>query len=102
MVKELRTARHGERAERAALAAAKRWGAVERLSRVALKVGGPLARRSKRGKGLPPPAAWGAGGDPAPSEVAAVYVPSCTNRIFGPSSAESAKRHPEDEFSRTR
>jgi len=122
MVKELRVAQHGARAERVALAAAKRWGAVERLSRVALKVGGPLARRTKRGKGLPGAArngalaAGGGEGDPLrttagrvrrgspspPSGAAAVYVPSCTNRIFGPSSAESAKKHPEDEFSRTR
>jgi D-lactate dehydrogenase len=109
MVKELRVAQHGERAERAALAAAKRWGAVERLSRVALRVGGPLTRRTKRGKGLPGPArngvpaAGGGVGDPSrttagrvregsptpPSGAAAVYVPSCTNRIFGPS--ESVK-----------
>jgi D-lactate dehydrogenase len=121
MVKELRVAQHGGRAERAALAAAKRWGAVEKVSRLALKVGGPLARRSKRGKGLPGPAAWGGGGDPRqahlangsmlsawrgspppPDQAAAVYIPSCTNRIFGPSSAESAKKHPEDDFSRTR
>jgi len=107
MVKELRTAQHGERAEKAALAAAKRWGAVERLSRVALKVGGPIARRTKRGKGLPGAARWGGEEDPLrttagrvrrgssspPSEAAAVYVPSCTNRIFGPSSIEPAKKH---------
>ena len=116
MVKELRTAQHGERAEKAALAAAKRWGAVEKVSRLALKVGGPIARRTKRGKGLPGPARWGGGGDPSrttagrvregspppPDEAAAVYVPSCTNRIFGPSAVESAKSHPGDEFSRTR
>jgi D-lactate dehydrogenase len=101
MVKELRTAQHGERAEKAALAAAKRWGAVERASRVALKLGGPLARRTKRGKGLPGPASWGGAGDPPrahlaygsmlsalggspapPDRAAAVYVPSCTNRIL--------------------
>src|SRR5215207_1316694 len=109
MVKELRVAQHGERAERAALMAARRWGAVEKLSRWALKLGGPLARRTKRGRGLPPAAAWGGEGDPRrthlangsmlsvrrgspspPGEAAAVYVPSCTNRIFGPS-AEAAK-----------
>ncbi|HEX6456101.1 MAG TPA: FAD-binding and (Fe-S)-binding domain-containing protein [Solirubrobacterales bacterium] len=97
MVKELRVARHGERAERAALAAAKRWGAIEKLSRAGLRIGGPLVRGSKRGMGLPGPARWGGGGDPRPtkagrvgrgsppppgSAVAAVYVPSCTNRIF--------------------
>ncbi|MGN6585846.1 MAG: FAD-binding and (Fe-S)-binding domain-containing protein, partial [Solirubrobacterales bacterium] len=96
MVKELRGAQHGERAERAALAAAKQWGAVEKLSRVGLKLGGPLVRRTKRGKGLPGPSRWGGAGDPSrttagrvregspvsPGEAAAVYVPSCTNRIF--------------------
>jgi D-lactate dehydrogenase len=102
MVKELRTAQHGERAERAALGAAKRWGAVEKLSRMGLRVGGPLVRRTKKGKGLPGPAGGGEGhplqaplangswlsawkGSPSPpgAELAAVYVPSCTNRIFG-------------------
>ncbi|HET9197615.1 MAG TPA: FAD-binding and (Fe-S)-binding domain-containing protein, partial [Solirubrobacterales bacterium] len=120
MVKELRVAQHGERAERAALAAAKRWGAVEKASRLALKFGGPLARRTKRGKGLPGPAVWGGAGDPPrahlangsmssarggspppPAQPAAVYVPSCTNRIFGPS-AETAKKHPEGAFLRSR
>ena len=82
LVKELREERHSPRAERAALAAAKRWGAVERASRAGLRVGGPLARRTKRGKGLPSPA-------PArlpaagPAGAVAVYIPSCTNRIFG-------------------
>jgi D-lactate dehydrogenase len=120
MVKELRVAQHGGRAEKAALAAAKRWGAVEKISRVALKVGGPLARRTKRGKGLPRAAAWGGAGDPLrthlangsmwsvlrgspapPDGAAAVYVPSCTNRIFG-SSAETAKKPPEGAFLRSR
>jgi D-lactate dehydrogenase len=104
MVKELRQAQHGERAERVALVSAKRWRAVEKLSRVALRLGGPLARRTKRGRALPRPARWGGAGDPLgtplangsrlsvprgspapPDEAAAVYVPSCTNRIFGQS-----------------
>jgi D-lactate dehydrogenase len=84
LVKELREERHGPRAERAALATAKRWGAVERASRAGLRLGGPLARRTKRGKSLPGPAP---GHQPATSRegATAVYVPSCTNRIFGPS-----------------
>jgi D-lactate dehydrogenase len=85
-IKELRYARHTERAERAALATAKRWGTVEGASRAALRLGGPLARRSERGRALPAP---------APTKLpatlhegaAAVYVPSCTNRIFGPPSS---------------
>ena len=115
MVKELRTAQHGERAERAALAAAKRWGAVEKASRLALRIGGPLARRTKRGKRLPGPAAWGGGDDPLQTKAgsvwrgssppprsvaAAVYVPSCTNRIFGPS--EWSIHHPYGGKSTTR
>jgi D-lactate dehydrogenase len=82
LVEELRAERHGERAERLALAAAKRWGMVEKASRAALSIGGPAARRTTRGKGLPgaapskPPATTREG-------AAAVYVPSCTNRIFG-------------------
>jgi D-lactate dehydrogenase len=109
MVKELRVARHGERAEKRALAVAKRWKAAGKASRVALKLGAPLVRRTKRGKGLPGAAGWGGGDDPRrahlangsmlsarrgsspPPEIAAVYVPSCTNRIFGPS--ERSIRH---------
>jgi len=82
LVKELREEQHGERAEGLALAAAKRWGTAEKASRAALRVGGPLARRTKRGKGLPGAAS---GKQPPTSRAgaAAVYVPSCTNRIFG-------------------
>ncbi|HXQ88521.1 MAG TPA: FAD-linked oxidase C-terminal domain-containing protein, partial [Solirubrobacterales bacterium] len=102
MVKELRVAQHGERAERRALAVAKRWKAVEKASRAALRLGGPLVRRTKRGKGFPGAAGWGGGDGPRrahlangsmlsarrgpspPPAIVAIYVPSCTNRIFGP------------------
>jgi D-lactate dehydrogenase len=81
LVKEMRKARHTERAESLALATAKRWGTVEGASRAGLRLG-PLARRSRRGKALPPPAPR-----KLPATIhtgaAAVYVPSCTNRIFG-------------------
>ncbi|HSK50011.1 MAG TPA: FAD-binding and (Fe-S)-binding domain-containing protein, partial [Solirubrobacterales bacterium] len=101
LVKEMRQARHTPRAEEAALAAAKRWGAVEKVSRLALRVGGPVVRRTKRGKGLPGAARPRGGDDPPrthladgsmlsvrggpspPGGTAAVYVTSCTNRIFG-------------------
>jgi D-lactate dehydrogenase len=91
LVKEQRQESHGERAERLALAVAKRWGAVEKASRVGLRVGGPLVRRTKRGKGLPGPAL---GKPPATMRegAAAVYVPSCTNRIFGRYESAGAER----------
>jgi D-lactate dehydrogenase len=104
LVKEIRREGHGERAEKAALGAAKRWKTVEAASRLGLRVGGPLARLTKRGRGLPGAARRGGGDDPRPtkagsvgrgsspppqSAVAAVYVPSCTNRIFGGSPVEA-------------
>ncbi|MEX2107610.1 MAG: FAD-binding and (Fe-S)-binding domain-containing protein [Solirubrobacterales bacterium] len=90
LVKEFRAERHTERAEALALRAAKRWGGVEKASRAGLRAGGPLIRLTKRGKGLPgaasakPPAT-------ARDGAAAVYVPSCTNRIFGRSNADGPK-----------
>jgi D-lactate dehydrogenase len=82
LVKELRAERHTDRAERAALATAKRWGRVESASRAALRVGGSAARRTRKGRALPGPAK---GALPATTRegAAAAYVPSCTNRIFG-------------------
>src|SRR4051794_6620495 len=65
MVKELRKAQHGERAERAALAAAKRWGTVEKVSRAALRGAGPRRQGPERGRGLPGPAAGGGVGGPS-------------------------------------
>ncbi|HET6998588.1 MAG TPA: FAD-binding and (Fe-S)-binding domain-containing protein [Solirubrobacterales bacterium] len=87
LVKEMRKARHTERAERAALATAKRWGTVEGASRAGLRLG-PLVRRTKRGRALPPPAPRKL---PATIHIgaAAVYIPSCTNRIFGGSPVEA-------------
>jgi D-lactate dehydrogenase len=88
LVKELRRERHGERAEKRALAAARHWEGIEGASRAALRVGGPLARRTRRGRGLPGPAS-----SKLPLTLhegaAAVYVPSCTNRIFGGSPVEA-------------
>jgi D-lactate dehydrogenase len=104
LVKELRHEQHGERAEKAALSAAKRWKTVEAASRLGLRLGGPLARRTKRGRGLPGAARRAGEGDPLPtkagsvgrgspspaqSAVAAIYVPSCTNRIFGGNPVEA-------------
>jgi D-lactate dehydrogenase len=69
MVKELREQRHTERAEGAALATAKRWRAVEVASRLALRLGRPLVRRTKRGRGLPGAARWGGEGVPPPPKT---------------------------------
>ncbi|MGA8745636.1 MAG: (Fe-S)-binding protein, partial [Solirubrobacterales bacterium] len=48
----------------------------------------PLARRTRRGRGLPPPAPPR---PPATSHfaAAALYIPSCTNRIFGTNSPKT-------------
>jgi D-lactate dehydrogenase len=88
LVKELRQERHSERAEKSALRKARRWGVIEGASRVGLRFGGPLARLTKRGASLP-----GAASAKLPATLhtgaAAVYVPSCTNRIFAGSPIES-------------
>ncbi len=88
LVKELRHERHSERAESSALRKARHWGLVEGAARVGLRFAGPLARLTKRGAALP-----GAASSKLPatlhSGAAAVYVPSCTNRIFAGSPIES-------------
>ena len=88
LVKEMRKERHTPRAEKSALRKARRWGVVEGASRVGLRFGGPLARLTKRGAALP-----GAAAAKLPATIhtgaAAVYVPSCTNRIFAGSPIES-------------
>jgi len=82
LVKELRAERHTARAESLALATAKRWGAVESASRAGLRIGGPAARRTRKGRALPG-AAHAKLAATTREGAAAVYVPSCTNRIFG-------------------
>jgi D-lactate dehydrogenase len=86
LVKELRSRGHSAGEERRASAAARRWGTVEGASRAGLRFGSPLARRTERGAALPGP---GDGSLPATTRIgaAAVYVPSCTNRIFAGSPA---------------
>jgi len=84
LVKRLRAAGHGPRAERAAVSVARRWGAAELAARMGLRLRCVLRRISPgRAAGLPPPA------PPLPSTsregAAAVYFPACINRIFGPS-----------------
>jgi D-lactate dehydrogenase len=86
LVKELRAREHSAAAERAAGLAARNWRWVERASRAGLRTG-PLAKRIGGGE-LPRPA-------PRLPETrregaAAVYFPSCTNRIMGRSKRAGA------------
>jgi D-lactate dehydrogenase len=81
LVKELRKGAHSPRAEAWALRGAKHWAGVESASRTALRVGAPFARRTKRGAGVPG-AATASRPKTRRQDAAAVYVPSCTNRIF--------------------
>jgi D-lactate dehydrogenase len=87
LVKELRNESHTARAEAWALRGAEHWTGVETASRTALRVGAPVARRTKRGAGVPG-AATARLPETRREGAAAVYVPSCTNRIF----AGSAER----------
>jgi D-lactate dehydrogenase len=88
MVKSQRAERHSEGAERRALRRARRWGTFEGAARVGLRVGGPLARLTKRGRALP-----GGASSKLPSTLhagaAAVYLPSCTNRIYAGSPVQA-------------
>jgi D-lactate dehydrogenase len=90
LVKELREERHSPRVEALALRGAKHWGAAEKASRAALRIGGPLARRTQRGAGLPPAAA-GTQPPTQPERPSALYIPSCTNRILGQPTADGPK-----------
>jgi D-lactate dehydrogenase len=84
LIKDLRTRGHGPRAERVALEVARRYAAVERAARGAVQAGRAVARVAAPGRLAAAP-------EPAPRRLprtsragaAAVYLPSCTNRIFG-------------------
>jgi D-lactate dehydrogenase len=106
LVKHLRARERSPRGERAALAAAKRFAAVERAARAGLHAGGGAARVvGDHALGSLTDAARRVGGDervprwtaamPRPADrrlpdtpragAAAVYLPACINRVFGPS-----------------
>ncbi len=111
LIKEFRSREHTERAERAALRLAQRYAGAERLARAGLRAGrlaGPLMRagagagRAILSDELLP--AWPPGmPSPAPASLpetsregaAAVYLPACVNRIFGPSSNGGGPSLPE-------
>jgi D-lactate dehydrogenase len=105
LIKGFRARQHSARAERAALGAARRWAQVERVSRGALRVGNAAARvvgdaPLHRLSTLPrrfvsrelvpewsdamPRAATARLPRTAREGAAAVYLPACINRIFGP------------------
>jgi D-lactate dehydrogenase len=111
LIKQLRTAGHSERAERAALAVAKRYARVERTARAGVRAGlatervlghGPVAAvpralRRVLGEELVPtwPERMPAPAPPClpPTSregAAAVYMPACINRIFGNARAQRA------------
>jgi len=105
MIKGFRSREHDDRAERSGLKAAKRWVSIERAARAMLRGGttlsrvvgdGPLSavtraqRRFVSAELIPewgprmPHAASSTLPHTRPEGAAAVYVPSCMNRIFGP------------------
>jgi D-lactate dehydrogenase len=100
LIKDFREREHDDRAQRQAKKVAQRWGAMERAARAGLRAGtmaGPLMRawagaaRSLISDELIP--SWPHNmPPPAPAKLprteregaAAVYLPACVNRIFGP------------------
>ena len=104
VIKDFRARERTPRAQRAGVATAKRWAAVERASRLGLRAR-PVSRllsgaaRSILSDELVP--AWPDNmPPPAPANLpatrregaAAVYLPACINRIFGPSLPEAMVR----------
>ncbi len=108
LVKELRDRSTDQRAERAGVATAKRFKAVERWARTGLRIGNGISRavgdrplqavtgaaRRRLGEEVVPdwqppmpPAAPGALPATSRSGAAAVYFPACINRIFDSSPA---------------
>jgi D-lactate dehydrogenase len=87
LVKELRHRRHGDRAERGAEELAKHYGIAERAARVGIRTGASALR--VRNGALPSAA------PELPFTVregaAAVYLPSCVNRIVGSSPGTPAR-----------
>jgi D-lactate dehydrogenase len=100
LVKGFREREHTDRAQRQAVRAAERWRQVEHFARGGLRTGavaGPLMRASAGAarslfsdelvpswpRNMPPPAPAKLPGT-SREGAAAVYMPACVNRIFGP------------------
>jgi D-lactate dehydrogenase len=104
LIKAFRAREHTGRAQRAGLTAAKRWATVERASRAGLKARPVSKAMSAAGRAVLSdelvPAWPDAMPPPAPSSLpktrregaAAIYLPACINRIFGPSLPEALVR----------
>ena len=80
LIKDLRRREHGPRAERAALEVARRYAFAERMARAGARPGRLVARALRRSI---PPAAPSRLPRTQRAGAAAVYLPSCLNRIFG-------------------
>jgi D-lactate dehydrogenase len=80
LIKDLRRREHGPRAERAALEVARRYALAERMARAAVRPGRLVGRVLRRSI---PPAAPSRLPRTRREGAAAVYLPSCLNRIFG-------------------
>ncbi len=108
LVKELRGRQQSWRSEAVALEVARRWKAVERAARGGLRLGHAISsvagdapvrgvsRAARRAVGQELVPEWSAGMPPAAEAslpvtrregAAAVYLPACINRIFGPAGA---------------
>ena len=112
LVKQFRAGEHSERAESTARRVAERWASVERGSRAALRVGsGPAGGVAMRAAAASARAVfsdelvprWPSNmPNPAPATLpetdrdgaAALYFPSCLNRIFGKPRGDSADSLP--------
>ncbi len=118
LIKDLRTREHGPRTQRVALEVARRYAAAERAARGGVRAGRLVARtagdraagalpgllRRRLGAGDLIPEWSPATPSPAPARLpatdwagaSAVYLPSCTNRIFGrPAGAGAGRTVPE-------
>jgi D-lactate dehydrogenase len=80
LIKDLRRREHGPRAQRVALELARRYALAERAARTGTRAGRRVARALGRSM---PPAASARMPRTERQGAAAVYLPSCLNRIFG-------------------
>src|SRR3954470_13267893 len=111
LIKGFRAHEHTDKAQRQAARVAERWSSIEKTARGGLRAGavaGPLMRGAANAarslfsdelvpswpRNMPPPAPAKL---PRPSRerAAAVYMPACVNRIFGPAKQDGGLPLPE-------